>query len=195
MRPKTRGFTLVEVLLALTLGAMVVLAAHRVFTGVADGATRLREARVSLDREANARRWLSAAFASIDVGGGSGGDFAGQPDQVQFGAWLLNPKGWYSLRHVTLDCRDQRLLAEAPPDEPIVLADRVSVFALDYLLDVQSDAGSDSTLGAPGERARFVREWISSVSAPVAVRLRIIRGDNGAVASGDTLLIIVGPRG
>jgi len=183
------------VLLALTLGAIVVLAAHRVFTGVADGAVRLRDARVSLDREANARRWLSAAFASMDVGS-SGGGFAGHQDQVQFGAWLLNSSGWYSLRHVTLVCRDRRLLAEAPPDEPIVLADSVSDFALDYLLDVRSDAASDSTAGAPGERARFVREWISPVSAPVAIRLRIIRGSaERAVGRGDTLLILVGPRG
>ena len=183
------GFTLIEVLLALTLGALVVLAAHRVFTGVADGALRLREARVSLDREANARRWLSAAFASMDIGA-SGGGFTGRPDQVEFGAWLLGPKGWYSLRHVTLVCHDGRLFAEAPPDESIVLADSVSGLELDYLLDVRSDAASDSTADGLGERARFVREWISPVSAPVAVRLRISHSFRV-----DTLLLIVGPRG
>lgn len=181
-------------LLALTLGALVVLAAHRVFTGVADGALRLREARVSLDREANARRWLSAAFASMDIGA-SGGGFTGRPDQMQFGAWLLGPKGWYSLRHVTLVCHDGRLFAEAPPDESIVLADSVSSLELDYLLDVRSDAAGDSSAGGLGERARFVREWISPVSAPVAIRVRI--GHVGEPSAGrvDTLLIIVGPRG
>jgi prepilin-type N-terminal cleavage/methylation domain-containing protein len=196
VRPaKPQGFTLVEVLLALTLGALVVLAAHRVFTGVADGAIRLREARISLDREANARRWLSAAFASIDIGT-PGGGFTGRPDQVQFSAWLLNQQGWYSLRQVTLVRHDQQLLAETPSDESIVLADSVSDFALDYLLDVRSDGASDSTTGAPGERARFVSEWISPASAPVAIRVRIAHGgDEASAGRVDTLLIIVGPRG
>ena len=195
MRPSTshpsdtRGFTLIEVLLALTLGALVVLAAHRVFAGVADGAIRLREARISLDREANARRWLNAAFASMEIGT-EGGGFTGRPDQVQFSSWLLNQRGWYSLRRVTLARLEDRLVAEVPPDEAIVLDDSVSDFELDYLLDVQSDVAGDSTAGAPGERARFVREWISPVSAPVAIRLRISRA-----AGVDTLFLVVGPRG
>ena len=33
-----RGFTLVEVMIAVAISALVILAAHRVFTGVADGA-------------------------------------------------------------------------------------------------------------------------------------------------------------
>ena len=188
-RGEARGFTLVEVLLALTLGALVVLAAHRIFAGVADGAMRLREARSSLDRAANARRWLSAAFGSMDVST-EGGGFTGRPDQVQFASWLLNQHGWYSLRRVTLARLDDRLVADIPPDEAIVLADSVSDFELDYLLDIQSDAASDSAAGAPGERARFVREWISPVSAPVTIRLRISHPFRV-----DTLLLMVGPRG
>ena len=190
MRPaKPRGFTLVEVLLALTLGALVVLAAHRVFAGVADGALRLREARTSLDREANARRWLSAAFGSLDVGT-AGGGFAGREEEVQFGTWLLTAHGWYSQRHVTLARRDDRLIAEAPPDVSIELADSVSDLQLDYLLDVAPDVAGDSAVGAPGERARFVREWSSPVSAPVAIRLRVSHSFRV-----DTLFLMVGPRG
>ena len=66
------GFTLIEVMVALALSALVVLLAHRMLTGVADGATRLTEARRALDREANARRWLVAAFGSLDAGQADG---------------------------------------------------------------------------------------------------------------------------
>jgi len=42
----------------------------------------------------------------------------------------------------------------------------------------------------PGASTTWVREWISSVSAPLAVRLRI-----GYAEHADTLLLFVGPRG
>lgn len=195
LQPRGRdGFTLVEVLVALTLGALVVLLAHRLFTGVADGAGRLEEARRTLDREANARRWLAAAFGSLDVGEGSGG-FAGRPSTAEFASWQLVPEGWSARRRVNLALHDSRLVAAVSPNDSLILADSVAHLELDYLLDVHDGGGDDR--GAPGERATFVREWISPVSAPVAVRMRIAyqgrgRRDGGRV---DTLLVLVGPRG
>lgn len=183
------GFTLIEVMVALALGTLVVLLAHRMFTGVADGATRLTEARRALDREANARRWLVAAFGSLDAGQVDG-SFEGHSNQVAFAGWQLTPEGWFSRRRITLTHSSSRLLALIAPSDTVVLSDSVSDFQLDYLLDVGSEGQSDSTPGAPGERARFVREWISPVSAPVAIRLRISRA-----ARVDTLFVIVGPRG
>ena len=59
---KIRGFTLIEVLVALTISAVVLLLAHQLFTGIVDGGRSLVAARAQLDRAANARRWLAAAF-------------------------------------------------------------------------------------------------------------------------------------
>jgi prepilin-type N-terminal cleavage/methylation domain-containing protein len=186
---RDRGFTLIEVIIALALGAVVVLLAHRLFTGVADGATRLTEARQTLDREANARRWLAAAFASLDVSS-AGGGFAGEPNRVEFDSWQLTPHGWFSRWRITLTRDGAHLVALEPPGDSVVLSDGVSDLQFDYLLDVGSEVQSDSTPGALGERARFVREWLSPVSAPIAIRVRIARA-----AAVDTLLLIVGPRG
>lgn len=161
------GFTLIEVLVALTLSAVVVLLAHRVFTGVVDGSARLQAARTALDRDGNARRALTEMFGSLDVGTEGAGGFAGRPSRVEFATWERVPAGWLERRRVALAAQDGRFGAWSD----------VSSVEFDYLLD-------------PGANAAWVREWISPVSAPVAVRVRIMR-----VTTTDTLLFIVGSRG
>ena len=63
--------------------------------------------------------------------------------------------------------------------------DSVADLALDYLLE-------------PGAESRWVREWVSPVSAPVAVRIRMTRTRNGKRDRGnvvDTLLFLIKERG
>jgi prepilin-type N-terminal cleavage/methylation domain-containing protein len=164
---RTRGFTLIEVMIALALSALVVLLAHRVFSGVVDGVERLGNARTALDREANGRRALAEMFGSLDVGTEGAGGFAGRSSQVEFTTWQRVPGGWLERRPVVLRAEDGKFVAWSD----------VSSVEFDYILE-------------PGANATWVREWISPVSAPVAVRVRIARG-----AAVDTLLFIVGSRG
>jgi len=181
------GFTLIEVLLALTIGGMVVLLAHRAFTGVSDGAQHMAQARVILDHDANAHRWLTEAFGSLDVGNGA--DFAGRADRVRFTAWQRTAEGWLTRQPVDLGVHGNRLVARLGPADSLVLADSVRHLGLDYLLEPGEGTGAPDEM--PGERASFVREWISPVSAPLAVRLRILY----ATGKADTLLLVIGPRG
>jgi prepilin-type N-terminal cleavage/methylation domain-containing protein len=191
---ESRGFTLIEVLVALTLGALVILLAHRTFTGVTEGVVRLTQERLKLDREVNARRWVTAALGSLDISNASGG-FAGRPEAVEFGTWLLTPRAWYARRRVTIAKHNARLVASIAGDS-VVLADEVSELQVDYLLDLPGETRGDSTPGALSERVQFVRQWVSPVSAPVAIRFRIGRvPQKGGAVRVDTLLIIVGPRG
>src|SRR3989442_11667981 len=99
---KLAGFTLVEVLVALTIGAVVVLLAHELFGAVAERGRTLTVARTALDRSANARRWLDATFLSLDVGTEGAGGFDGRRDHVVFTTWLLTPDGWFERRAVSL---------------------------------------------------------------------------------------------
>jgi prepilin-type N-terminal cleavage/methylation domain-containing protein len=172
---RPRGFTLIEVMIALTLSALVVLLAHRIFTGVVDGVHALQGARTALDRDANARRDLTEMFGSLDVGTEGAGGFAGRRDRVDFTTWQRVPQGWLERRRVSLGAEGGILVARS--DMSIALEDSASGVEFDYLLE-------------PGINAAWVREWISPVSAPVAVRVRIARK-----AAVDTLLFIVGPRG
>ena len=71
------------------------------------------------------------------------------------------------------------------PGTAIALRDVVRDVEFDYLLE-------------PGAESRWVREWVSPVSAPVAVRMRITKAENGKWETGnavDTLLFLIKERG
>jgi len=180
-----RGFTLVEVVVALTIGAVVVLLAHQLFAAVLDRGKTLTTARTALDRSANARRWLDATLLSLDVGTEGAAGFEGRPDHVAFTAWLLTPDGWFERRQVSLGAEQGRLRAMITPGTPIGLIDSVTDVQFDYLLE-------------PGAESRWVGEWVSPVSAPVAVRARIAKAGCGMRDEGcavDTLLLLIKERG
>lgn len=169
------GFTLIEVMVAMVVGAVVIMAAHRIFTGVADGAKAVAVARESLDRRVNARRWLKATFLSLEP------PFEGRANRASFTSWQIVPGGWFEKIPTQLVFENHDFFG-VTGGERLQLADSVSDVAFDYLLD-------------PGADTKWVREWISPVSAPLAVRLRIAgcgRRDAGCV---DTLLFLVKERG
>lgn len=168
---------MLELLFALTLGALVVLVAHRLVAGVTEGTRRLEKERLQLDRAANARRWLVEAFGSLDVGSDGAGGFSGRPDEVEFATWLRDARARHRRDRLTLAVVEGRLMAQLAGGDPIMLGDSVTAVAFDYLLE-------------PGAQATWVREWHSPVSAPLAVRVRLSRP-----ARVDTLLFIVGSRG
>lgn len=174
-RSTDAGFTLIEVMVALALAGLAVLAAHRLFAGVVDGVQRLAEARRTLDREANARALLSHLITGADVD--QGHPFQGQPQQVAFTAWCTDRVGRAVRKRLRVRAEGGALVLYGLYAEPVHLADSVTAVGFDYLLQ----------LGA-GER--FVREWYSGASAPAALRLRLTRG-----ATTDTLLLLVGSRG
>jgi len=195
-----RGFTLIELMVALVLGGLVVLLAHRTFGVATELGGRVAARRQAHDRATNARRFLAAAFGSLEVGTVRNTGFRGLEDEVSFATWLVDESGAPVRRQMTVrldrnaggatpvaasEAETARLLAIVGPVEggnaprdTLVLAPEVTGLALDYLLDFGADAA-------------WVREWRSPVSAPLAVRLRV-GGASGAV---DTLLCVIGPRG
>jgi len=170
-----RGFTLIEIIVALTIGSLVIVTAHRIFGAVTDGTKIVSHARESLDRTANARRWLKATFLSLEP------PFEGRTDHVSFTSWQLVTGGWFEPRSIQLFQRGSQVVAEGSP-EPLALLDGATGVAFDYLLE-------------PGAETKWVREWISPVSAPLAVRLRITRCGKLDAACVDTLLFLVKERG
>jgi prepilin-type N-terminal cleavage/methylation domain-containing protein len=158
-----RGFTLVEVLVAVVLTGMVAVLAHQVFGAAVDGSRSLRQARLELDRRGNGHQFLQSTFLSLEIGIDSAGPFVGHGDRVRFSSWLPTADGWLERRTVELRLSGERLIASAPPELEVELARGVTAVEFDYLLE-------------PGAESKWVREWESAVSAPLAVRLHVTRG-------------------
>lgn len=181
---RRNGFTLIELLVALALSTIVVLLVHRVFAAVVDGADRMRVARRALDRDANARRWLTEALGSLAVGTPGGGAFEGTSDHVTFSTWLPAAEGGAAPGRVSLGLHAGQLVARVGAIDSLPLLAHVQSATFEYLLD-------------PGVHAQWVREWISPVTAPLAVRVRLRadRTPNDTTSTTDTLLLLIGPRG
>src|SRR3989442_8979114 len=92
-RSRRRGFTLIELVVALAISGLVVLLAARTLVGVADGAAQLATTRSTLDRNMNARRWLIEAFGSLEVGTGGGG-VTGPGPRGEVAARQRGPPSW-----------------------------------------------------------------------------------------------------
>jgi hypothetical protein len=155
----------------------VVLLAHRLLAAATEAARTVQYARAALDREANARRWLQAAALSLDVGQGAGDGFEGRADRLAFSTWLETSDGWFARRRVALGLGSRGFIAAVDQADTLVLVDNVRTVAFDYLLE-------------PGADTKWVREWISPVSAPLAIRLRL-----ASASRVDTLLLLVKERG
>jgi prepilin-type N-terminal cleavage/methylation domain-containing protein len=173
-----RGFTLLELLLALSLSGVAVLLGALLWRQTLSAGAALAVHRAALDRDQGARRWLQSTLGSLEIGAAGDAKFMGEPGRVSFSTWLPEPGGWTQRRDVTLGLEQHALVATTPDAPPLTLVDSVSAVGFDYLLE-------------PGLTSRWAMAWESPISAPLAVRIRLTRLDGHA----DTLLLLVGPRG
>jgi prepilin-type N-terminal cleavage/methylation domain-containing protein len=176
------GFTLIEILLTLVIAGTAALMAHALFSAAVDGSADLRAARASLDRAANTRRFLAATFLSLETGSGGAGGFSGQRERMRFAAWIETADGWFERRDVALALDAGRLVASIESAPALLVADGVARVEFDYLL-------------LPGADAGWVGEWISPVSAPLAVRIRLTRRSPPGQTVTDTTLYVIRARG
>lgn len=170
------GFTLVELVVALTIGAFVVFSAYAMFGAITTGAARAQRAGARLDQRMNGRRALAELVGSVDMTSPGAAEFIGEPARATFSAWTTRANGWPRLERVTLALCGNALCAGNDRARLQVLSD-VDSIALDYLI-------------SPGASEAWVRGWRSPTSPPVAIRLRVAHD-----AGRDTLLLVVGPRG
>jgi hypothetical protein len=185
------GFTLVEIIVALLLTGLVVVLAHAIVVDVADATIRAQRVARDADRAGNRRLWLLRALVGVDVASAAVVGFRGtmhlgergEEDELEFPSRLRVGES-SGLRIVRLWLGpDGRVLAgvsdppggiDAKPDT-LVLAEDVAELGFDYLPSYGADT-------------RWVPEWVSPVSAPVAVRWRSTKTDGQA----DTALLYVG---
>jgi prepilin-type N-terminal cleavage/methylation domain-containing protein len=172
-RRRRAGFTLLETLFALVVGSVIALLAHEIFRAAVDARQHLLSASAGDDLRAQGRRWLSAAFRSARVA--SDAPFDGHASEVVFTTSLPAVSGSTEPARVSLHI-GQGGLELTGPGATIPLDRSATGLQLDYLLELGADAP-----WTPG--------WVSPVSAPTAIRLRVRRATTGDTV--DTLLFLI----
>lgn len=175
-RPRRRGFTLVEILVALALSAVVVLGARMLLEQLADSAHRTVTGAARSDRDANAEQLLRELTRRIEVGTAGAAHFAGEPDSARFTSWCEVPPGWQERCVVRLRIGrtpQGATLSVFAPGTPPQHIRAASVMELRYL--------DDASAGG-----RWFRSWGAGITAPIAI---------GLVADGDTTILRIGGRG
>lgn len=171
------GFTLIEVLVALTLGALVVLGARAMLVQVGDTARQIIEAGRQNDEAANADRLLRALLLNVAQNDGAADRFDGDGSSARFVSWCQTPGGWLERCSVTLRLESPggsgRLTAQVPGRAAVVLRSGFSDGALRYLHSAR-DGGT------------WLASWNSALLTPAAVAL---------VLDGDTVILRIGERG
>ncbi|MFL5560834.1 MAG: prepilin-type N-terminal cleavage/methylation domain-containing protein [Gemmatimonadaceae bacterium] len=181
MRRKTEvrraGFTLVEVMVALLISAVVLLGARVLLEQLGENASRTVAAAAYADEEANGEQVLRDLAGRLDVGTDAATQFSGEANAARFGSWCDTPSGWEERCAVALVVRDDRsrsrLVATFAPGDSITLLTRAQPIELRYLND-------------PRAGGRWFVSWGAGITAPLAV----------AVISGsDTMIVRIGERG
>lgn len=172
----SRGFTLIEVMVALLLTSLVALVAHQLLVGVVDGAAALRRSAPAPTDPVLGREWVLEACQTLEVGTPGTHGFEGTATSARFDARLVTAQGWVERQPVVIDAEGAQVSIRASSISASVV-DSAESPTLDYLSDGGGEGG-------------WVTGWSSPVSAPLAIRMRWTRA---GVA--DTLFCTIGARG
>ncbi|WP_409524916.1 prepilin-type N-terminal cleavage/methylation domain-containing protein [Nitrincola sp. MINF-07-Sa-05] len=172
-----RGFTLIEVVIALTLLSLLMLATITAMRTLADSQTRIVQISQQVDESrivsSLLRSLISQAIPVVRVrpGEGYGAYFRGMPQELLWVAPMSGYQGPGGLHVMRLSLSDQQALLlqfqpyqgpQSEPDwamvEPAILLEDVTAFELEYRFALNTD---------------WLQEWDWSQYAPTHVRLGI----------------------
>jgi prepilin-type N-terminal cleavage/methylation domain-containing protein len=176
-RRSRRAFTLIEVMVALLVGAVVVLGARLALAQLADDADRIVRGAALVDGDANAERLLRSLFRRLEVGTETAGPFGGDERAMQFTTWCDVPAGWQERCQATVAVDTVNdapaLVVRLSTGESITLRSGFRRASLRYLND-------------PSSGGSWFRGWGTGLTAPRAA---------GIIVDGDTLIVRIGDRG
>jgi prepilin-type N-terminal cleavage/methylation domain-containing protein len=169
------GFTLLELLVALTVSGAVLLAAHGLFSVVTDHASRSAAARMEGDNARNGEHLLRRLVGQVEIVPGLEG-FDGGPDAMRFVSWCPAPGGWMERCLV-------RLALVAEPDSVLLRA-----YWLGRRTDLRRGRGEAAFhyLNSARGGGEWLIFWARALEPPPAVRV---------VIGTDTIVVRIGERG
>jgi prepilin-type N-terminal cleavage/methylation domain-containing protein len=171
------GFTLIEVLVALAVGSLVLLACRAVFESLADGADRILSAAATVDGAANGMETLRDVVGRVESATALPGSVAGDERQVRLETWCTAAAAWLERCSVTLGFTPvdggSSLVATGLPTGRVMLLSGFRAGAFRYLADARAGGVIHAS-------------WPWQVATPLALLL---------VLDGDTLVLPIGDRG
>jgi prepilin-type N-terminal cleavage/methylation domain-containing protein len=175
-RPRA-GFTLIEVMVALAISGMVLLAARSVLSQLGADARRIEAAAAESDRVSNADRLLRDVVGRTENSSPDGPRFVGDARAARFATWCEVPAGWLERCDATLGIVQAgdalSLVLTLSDGELVPLRTGLRRARLKYLVD-------------GGEGGHWTGEWTSRLSTPAAV---------GVEVDDSTLIVPLGERG
>jgi hypothetical protein len=167
-----------EIVVALTIGAIIVLAARTLLESLSSATDHVLTASRQIDADANAERFLRLLAQQIETSSKTEDAFAGDETSTQFTTWCTVPGGWQERCRIALAVEPSnqgpRLMTRAINGSltPVAVRRAISFLELRYLASA-SDGGT------------WFRQWGSSASLPQAIGILIDR---------DTLVLRIAGR-
>ncbi len=174
--PSRAGFTLLEVLVALTIGSVAVLLAASLLRTTSDQLEIVRASSLRADESANGERVLRRLVGQLRWSSADDPRPAGDANRMRFATWCDMPAGWQERCTATLviaDPADGGGVDLTTPHDSVRLLRGMAIDGFLYL-------------SRPEHGLRWHREWLDPGALPSAL---------GVVTPGDTLVIRVGDRG
>jgi prepilin-type N-terminal cleavage/methylation domain-containing protein len=180
-----RGFTLLEVMVALTIGGLVLLGARSLLEAVSDVAGQLTASTRAVDAVANADRLLHTLFARLEVGTPWARPFGGDDRTVRFTTWCDTSAG-------TLVPCDAAVGFDHQADSTALIvcltpvSPRASIGPGTVVLRRGIRSGTLRYVNTPAAGGQWFWRWGDAVVAPVAAAV---------IIDGDTTIVRIGARG
>jgi prepilin-type N-terminal cleavage/methylation domain-containing protein len=175
-----RGFTFIEVLVALMLAALVVGAVRGLAEVVGDHALITARLAREIASDANAERTLRDLVGSAELATRDDERFDGTSSGARFMSWCAVPRGWQERCRVEL-----ALEPVAGSPDSVALIGKLSTGER-LLFRTGHGPGSIRYLGSARDGGTWFVAWRHSMAPPPAVAF---------VLGSDTLIVRVGDRG
>ncbi len=174
---RDRGFTLIEVVVAISIAALLLLSARALFEQLGTHAEAIVRAAAESDREANAEEMLRTLLGRAETSPQPERRFDGTGSGARFDTWCDGADPWLERCTATIgilrvDSADV-LAVSTDGGDPLPLRRGFREGRLIYL--------RNASLGGD-----WVRNWSSAVAPPLAV---------GLVIDSDTTILPIGDRG
>jgi len=170
------GFTVIELLLALSLGSLALLTSIMVLQQLAGAGDQFATLAREFDDDANGERAIRAVVRQLVAREDSLPTFDGNRQRALFTTWCDTPSGWKERCDASLalsgDVGSPALVARLSNGREVRTPIASSLGALIYLVDAE--------LGGT-----WVHAWGRSLSAPLAI---------GVALPGDMLILSIGER-